>query len=340
MVTRAYTIKHFRALRVYEGPEGTFNRRIDDRLIDELPPGELLIQVQYSSLNFKDALSAAGNKGVTRQYPHTPGIDVVGTILDTDSNRFNVGDEVIATGFDIGMNTDGGFGQIVRLREQWAIQKPKTLDSLDCMILGTAGLTAALSVDKLEQFGLNPASGPILVTGSTGGVGCLAVSLLSQLGYSVHAVTGKDKQHDFLRTLGATEILSREEALERTDRPLQKEQWGGVVDTVGGEMLMNAIKGLRRECSAATCGLVSSPFFKGSVLPFILRHVNLLGIDTAELGLDQRTKLWGYLANEWKLDNFDGIHQHTYTLEHLDEGIEKILRGQMVGRNVVDLQQT
>lgn len=340
MDSRANKIEKFRALRVHQDSTGSFYRRIEERSVDELPAGELLVQVQYSSLNFKDALSATGAKGVTRHYPHTPGIDVVGTVIESTGKRIQVGEQVIATGFNLGMDTDGGFGQLVRIPENWAVPKPEGLDSLDNMVLGTAGLTAVLSISKLEQFGMKPDSGPVLVTGATGGVGCIATALLNQIGYTVHVVSGKQHRHDFLRSLGADNILSREDALERFDRPLQKEQWGGVVDTVGGDTLMNAIKGLRRECSATTCGLVSSPFFQGSVLPFILRHVNLLGIDTAELALKQRVSLWGRLANDWKLQDLARIHTETFTLQNLEAGIAKILCGEMVGRGVVDLQNS
>ncbi|MCY3626862.1 MAG: YhdH/YhfP family quinone oxidoreductase [Gammaproteobacteria bacterium] len=333
-------MENFRALRVHQDKSGNFYRRVEERSVDELPPGELLVQVQYSSLNFKDVLSATGAKGVTRHYPHTPGIDIVGTVIESTGKRIRCGEQVIATGFNIGMDTDGGFGQLARIPENWALLKPTKLDTLDSMVLGTAGLTAALSISKLEQFGMKPDLGPILVTGATGGVGCIATALLSQIGYTVHVVTGKQHQHDFLRSLGANDMLSREDALERIDRPLQKEQWGGVVDTVGGDTLMNAIKGLRRECSATTCGLVSSPFFRGSVLPFILRHVNLLGIDTAELALAQRANLWGRLANEWKVQHLARIHTETFTLQNLEAGIAKILCGEMVGRGVVDLQNS
>ena len=273
----------FRALRVERSDEGSFTRSVVERDTADLPPGELLIDVHYSSLNYKDALSSTGAPGVTRNYPHTPGIDVAGVVVESENSSFQPGDSVIAIGFDLGMDTDGGFGQRVRIPGNWALPLPEGLTLRESMILGTAGFTAALCIAKLESVGMSVNDGPVLVTGSTGGVGSVAVKLLSQNGYETHAVTGKPEQADFLKSLGASAVMSREDALDGSNRPLQRETWGGVVDTVGGEMLMNAIKALRYGRSLAACGLVSSPAFNGTVLPFILRHVNLLGVDSVEL---------------------------------------------------------
>ena len=327
----------FRAFLVEKNEDRTFTRSVVDREIDDLPAGELLIDVKFSSLNYKDALSATGNPGVTRSYPHTPGIDAAGTILESTVANFTAGDEVVVIGFDLGMNTPGGFGERVRVPAAWAVPLPQGLSLEEAMILGTAGFTAALSIHKLERTGMSPEGGPILVSGATGGVGSVAIKLLDQLGYEPHAVTGKEDQHEFLRSIGAREILSREDLEAGGDRPLLKELWGGVVDTVGGGMLFNAIKGLRYGQSAAACGLVSSPNIPATVLPFILRHVNLLGIDSVELPLTEKIEIWDKLAGVWKLTGLTELKKSTLSLDTLSEAIETILDGEMVGRGVVDL---
>ncbi|MCZ6616631.1 MAG: YhdH/YhfP family quinone oxidoreductase, partial [Gammaproteobacteria bacterium] len=222
----------FRALLVEKTASG-YDRQLVERNVDDLPEGDVLIDVLYSSLNYKDALSATGNPGVTRNFPHTPGIDAAGVVLDSAVAEFAGGDEVLVTGYDLGMNTCGGFGQRVRVPAGWIVPLPAGLTLQDCMVLGTAGLTAALCIHKLEGAGMNVDSGPVLVTGATGGVGSVAVKLLAHLGYEVAAVTGKADQHEFLERLGATRILSRDEAREGAERPMLKETWGGGVDTVG-----------------------------------------------------------------------------------------------------------
>ena len=327
----------FRAFLVEKNEDRTFTRSVVDRELDDLPAGELLIDVKFSSLNYKDALSATGNPGVTRSYPHTPGIDAAGTILESAVANFTAGDEVVVIGFDLGMNTSGGFGERVRVPAAWAVPLPQGLSLEEAMTLGTAGFTAALSIHKLERAGMSPEGGPILVSGATGGVGSVAIKLLDQLGYEPHAVTGKEDQHEFLKSIGAREILSREDLEAGSDRPLLKEQWGGVVDTVGGGMLFNAIKGLRYGQSAAACGLVNSPNIPATVLPFILRHVNLLGIDSVELPLKEKIEIWDKLAGVWKLTGLTELKKSTLSLNTLSEAIETILDGEMVGRGVVDL---
>ena len=327
----------FRAFLVEKNEDGSFVRSVVERELADLPEGELLIDVKYSSLNYKDALSATGSPGVTRNYPHTPGIDVAGTVVESTVTDFAVGDEVVVIGFDLGMNTSGGFGERVRVPANWAVPLPHGLSLEEAMILGTAGFTAALSVHKLEQSGMSPKGGPVLVSGATGGVGCVAITLLDQLGYEPHAVTGKAHQHEFLRSIGAREILSREDLEAGGDRPLLKELWGGVVDTVGGGMLFNAIKGLRYGQSAAACGLVNSPNIPATVLPFILRHVNLLGIDSVELPLPEKVEIWDKLAGVWKLNELATLKKSTLSLTTLSEAIDTMLKGEMVGRGLVDL---
>ena len=327
----------FRAFQVEKTEQKQFTRAIVQREVADLPDGGLVIDVAYSSLNYKDALSATGNPGVTRNFPHTPGIDAAGTVAESSNEDFKAGDEVIVIGFDLGMNTDGGFGQKIRVPAGWVVPTPSGLNARSAMILGTAGFTAALCIDKLTSIGgLVVEDGPVLVTGATGGVGSVAVGLLAKLGYEVHAVTGKTAQHEFLRGLGATEIVSREEAIANAGRPLAREKWGGVVDTVGGEILVDAVKSLRYGKSLAACGLVASPEIPATVLPFILRHVNLLGIDSVELPLAQKAAIWQKLAGPWRPDFLEDLVE-PLTLETLSAAIDRILAGEMVGRGLVDL---
>ena len=326
----------FRAFRVAKTADRQFVRSVEQQDTADLPPGELLIDVAYSSLNYKDALSATGNPGVTRSFPHTPGIDAAGTVAESSVDGFKAGDAVVVIGFDLGMNTPGGFGQKVRVPAGWAVPMPAGLDARTSMILGTAGFTAALCVDKLTAAGMTPSGGPVLVTGATGGVGSVAVKLLAKLGYEVHAATGKAAQHGFLRDLGAAEILGRDAALAGSDRPLLKETWGGVVDTVGGEILVNAVKSLRYGASLAACGLVASPNIPATVLPFILRHVNLLGVDSVELPLSRKAEIWGRLAGPWRLDGLEELAT-PLKLDDLSAAIDRILAGEMVGRGLVDV---
>ena len=327
----------FRAFRVDRTEDRQYPRSIVMRDTGELPQGELLIDVAYSSLNYKDALSATGNPGVTRHFPHTPGIDAAGTVTASEAGDFRPGDEVIVIGFDLGMNTSGGFGQKIRVPAAWAVPMPAGLDARSSMILGTAGFTAALCVDKLGDAGMSPDGGPVLVTGATGGVGSVAVKLLAKLGYEVHAATGKADRHDYLRGLGAAAVVDRESLEAGAERPLLRETWGGVVDTVGGQILVNGLKSLRYGKSLAACGLVASPDIPASVFPFILRHVNLLGIDSVELPLAEKARIWGKLAGPWALDGLEELADNL-TLDTLSDAIDRILAGRMVGRGVVDLR--
>lgn len=326
----------FKALQVSETEGGRFESKVVERTTEDLPAGEVLIRVRYSSLNFKDALSASGNRGVTRAYPHTPGIDAAGVVASSSVAEFAEGDEVIVTGYDLGMNTAGGFGQYIRVPAAWIIKRPQGLSLRDAMILGTAGLTAALCVDKLEQAGLEPGDAPVLVTGATGGVGSIAVALLASLGYKVAVVTGKADQADFLSRLGATQIVERAALQAGVDKALLKEQWGGAVDTVGGDILFNVVKSLQRGASAACCGLTAGTHFQASVLPFILRGVNLLGVDSVEIPLVVKASMWDKLSLQWKLANLDEL-AHEIGLEQLPEAIERILAGGQVGRVLVRL---
>ena len=326
----------FKALLVSETADGRFEPRIVERAIDELPAGDVLIRVRYSSLNYKDALSASGNRGVTRNYPHTPGIDAAGVVAASAVGEFAEGDEVIVTGYDLGMNTAGGFGQYIRVPASWVIKRPQGLSLRDAMVLGTAGLTAALCVDKLEQAGLERSAAPVLVTGATGGVGSIAVALLACLGYDVAAVTGKADQAGFLKRLGASQVVERAALQAGVERALLKEQWSGAVDTVGGDILFNVVKSLQRGASVACCGLTAGTHFQASVLPFILRGVNLLGVDSVEIPLMVKAAMWDKLSLQWKLGNLDELVEEI-GLEQLPEAIQRILAGGQVGRVLVRL---
>ncbi|WP_305044528.1 YhdH/YhfP family quinone oxidoreductase [Geoalkalibacter sp.] len=326
----------FKALIVEEVEPKKFTRRIAERRLGDLPAGDLLIRVRYSSLNYKDALSATGNKGVTRNFPHTPGIDAAGEVVECSCGRFQPGDEVLVTGYDLGMNTPGGFGQYIRIPCEWALKLPQGLSLRESMIIGTAGFTAGLCVWKLEQAGVVPGDGEVLVTGATGGVGSIAVSILARQGFRVAAVTGKPAAAPYLKTLGAAEILTREAVLEGVERPMMKERWAGVVDVVGGDLLAAAIKSTRYGGAVSCCGLVGSPELNINVFPFILRGVSLLGVDSVQCPRAPRLAVWDKLAGPWKPAHLEET-AHEVALDGLEEKIHAILKGQVQGRTLVNL---
>lgn len=322
----------FDALWVAEQPDGSFTRTVVRRSTDDLPPGDLLIRVAYSSLNYKDALSAAGNRGVTRTYPHTPGIDAAGVVVESAVDEFKAGDEVIVIGYDLGMNTPGGFGGYIRVPARWVVRRPAGLNLRESMVIGTAGFTAAQCVDALVQHGVD--SGEVLVTGATGGVGSIAVALLSKLGMTVVAATGKPSAAGYLHSLGAATVIARGDVDDRSGKPLLRERWAGVVDTVGGNMLATALKATRYGGVVAACGHVASPSLELTVYPFILRGVKLLGIDSVNLPIAARRVLWERLASAWKLDVLAQIARDV-ALADLNPEIDAILRGQQQGRVVL-----
>ncbi len=297
----------FKALLVEQVEKKVFDRSIVTRSLDDLPEGELVVKVHYSSLNFKDALSAVGNPGVTRNFPHTPGIDAAGEVVSCVDGSFQPGDPVIVTSYDLGMETDGGFGQLIRVPSKWAIKLPEGLSLKESMMLGTAGLTAALSVLELVENGVEPDNGPVLVTGATGGVGSLAVAILAKIGFKVTAVTGKMDEAPYLESIGADRVIDRETLLAGNERPMLKTAWAGAVDCVGGDMLAAALKSTKYDGVVTCCGLVASADLKVSVFPFILRGVRLIGIDSAECSMERRTKAWQNLASEWTLDGLSGM---------------------------------
>ena len=328
--------QEFIALEVEKTADKQFVRKIVTRSVDDLPDGDLLVRVHYSSLNYKDALSATGHPGVTRQFPHTPGIDAAGEVVATGSARFSPGDQVVITGYDLGMETDGGWGQFIRIPAAWAIPLPAGLTLWEAMALGTAGLTAGLSVLKLTEAGVRPGDGEVLVTGASGGVGSLAVSILARAGYRVVAATGKAEAEGYLRALGASEVVSRQQVVDGVERPMMKERWAGAVDVVGGETLVAAVKSTRYGGAVTCCGLVSSVDLTMNVYPFILRGVSLIGIDSVHCPIDLRLRVWGKLAGEWKPEQLADLVVEV-SLADMESRIQQILAGGISGRVVVRL---
>lgn len=309
-------------------------RAVERHSAEDLPDGDVLIQVHYSSLNYKDAMSASGNKAITRHFPHTPGIDAAGIVAESSGDIFSEGDSVLVTGFDLGMNTPGGFGQYIRVPESWVVPLPHNLSLHDSMIYGTAGFTAALAIHRMETNGLTPGDGRVLVTGATGGVGSLAVAILSHAGYDVVAATGKREAADYLKDIGASEIITREDTDDLDCKPMTREQWCGVVDSVGGNTLSTAIAATRYRGTVATCGLVRSHELSTTVYPFILRGVSLLGIDSANCPMSDRKDIWQRISTEWNIDATARIAR-ACTLETLEPEIQRILDGQQTGRVLV-----
>jgi putative YhdH/YhfP family quinone oxidoreductase len=309
--------------------------------LDALPPGEVLVRVAYSSLNYKDALSATGHPGVTTKFPNTPGIDAAGTVVSSEHPHFKPGDEVIVTSHDLGMNTPGGFGEMIRVPAAWVVPMPEGLGLRESMILGTAGLTAGLCVDAFLRQDITPAMGPALVTGASGGVGSLAVALLAKLEFEVAASTGSSDAHDFLERLGASKILDRAELAEPNKRPMLSGRFGCAIDNVGGVTLENVIKSMNHNGAVALVGLVDSPYFNTSVFPFILRGLALFGIDSAECSMSRRNKVWGNLAGPWKIDALGDCEElvQEIGLDGLDDAVRAILEGKTRGRVVVNLQR-
>lgn len=324
----------FKALWVTETAAGQFQHQIIDRKMIELPTGDVLIKVAYSSLNYKDALSTIGNKGVTRHYPHTPGIDAAGTVVESSTSDFQAGDAVLVTGYDLGMNTAGGFAEYIRVPSSWVVRLPPGLTLRTSMIYGTAGFTAALSVFKLQHSGLTPEQGEVLVTGATGGVGSIAVALLAKLGYHVVASTGKASSHEFLHQLGVTDIISREESLAGKERALFRERWAGVLDNVGGDILVNALKATKFGGHVSCCGLVASHQLNMDIYPFILRGINLLGIASADCPMSIRLQIWELLAQQWSIPTLENLVIEC-DLTTLSTHIDAILQGRIQGRVLV-----
>lgn len=327
--------KKFKAL-IAEEKNGAFISTIQTKLVDDLPEGDLLIRVHYSSLNYKDALSATGNKGVTRKYPHTPGIDAVGTVIASKTEKFKIRDKVIVTGYDLGMNTDGGFGQFIRVPGEWAIKLPAKLTMKEAMSLGTAGLTAGMAVLRLIDK-IKPGEGEIAVSGATGGVGILSISILKKLGYGVVAITGKETERDFLLHFGADSVVMRKDFEAIEDKPLLKPIFAGGIDTVGGVILQNMIKSTKSMGVITCCGNAASPSLELTVYPFILRGVSLIGIDSQNYPMAYREQVWDKLSGDWRPGKLADTCTEI-TLRDLNEKIDLMLNGRLTGRTVVNME--
>lgn len=327
------TNTEFKAWRVeeqngeYVGSEQTLSTA-------DLPEGEVLVRVSHSSLNYKDALSASGNKGVTRSFPHTPGIDAAGEVVESATGNPSPGTPVIVTGYDLGMNTAGGFGEYIRVPAAWCVPMPSGWDARTAMIYGTAGLTAGLCVQKLLIMGAKPEQGRVAVTGASGAVGTVAVELLAKLGFDVVAISGKADHADDLKALGAKEVLGRD-TLAEEKKPLAKPAFANAVDTVGGGPLAELLKQIQPGGSVSCCGLVAGPGLQTTVLPFILRGVNLLGVDSVEIPLADKEAVWKKFAGEWACPKTEASARDIGRGE-LDGALKAFLKGESAGKIVLD----
>ena len=307
---------------------------------DALPAGEVTLAVEYSSLNYKDALAATGQNKVAASYPHVPGIDAAGTVAESTDPAFAVGDRVLVTGYDFGALRWGGWSRFARVPSAWVVRIPDALSTYDAMAIGTAGFTAALAVEALARNGTVPDSGPVVVTGATGGVGCLAVDMFAGAGYHVVAVTGKPEHHDWLRRLGAAEILPREAvtlAGQEKPRPMLPARWAGALDNVGGATFEALVRATQVGGNVAICGLVGGADYRGTVLPYILRGVGVLGITSSGTGMPVRQRLWARMASDLRPRHLGEVAR-TVALDGLPAEIDRMLAGGSFGRVVVDLR--
>lgn len=327
----------FRAWMV-DRAQDDFSMELKELTVNDLPAGEVLVRVEYSGVNYKDGLASIPDGRVVESYPMVPGIDLAGRVVESKDDRLREGQEVIVASAELGVSHFGGYGEYARVPSDWIVPLPAGLTLKEAMVLGTAGFTAAMSVQRMEENGLSPEKGPVLVTGATGGVGSTAVAMLAQTGYTVAASTGKTDADAFLRDLGATEILRREEVKPDPRRPLAKARWAGAVDPVGGETLSYLLSTTRFGGSVAVSGLTGGVAFSSTVFPFILRGINLLGIDSAHISNDDRRRIWGRLATDLKPRALlEQIQTAEVTLEELPQALASILKGEICGRTLVNL---
>lgn len=320
----------FLAYRVTEAEQG-MQGQWQEQEVSALPEGDVLIEVSYSSVNYKDALSANGHKGVTRSFPHTPGIDAVGKVIESNASEYQVGDAVVVFGYDLGMNTWGGFSQKIRVPADWVLKLPKQMSEAQAMSWGTAGFTAALGVQKLLKNGITPEAGAVLVTGATGGVGSVAVALLAKLGFEVVALTGKASKLGWLLDLGAGCCIDRQEILQYQGKAMAKPLYQAAFDTVGGDMISAILPVLNHEGAIATCGMIAGVKFEASVFPFILRGVSLLGVDSVEINRDTKQAILDKVAGEWRLDSLESLTSEI-SRDELPATLHALLNGKGVGR--------
>jgi len=326
----------FEALVVTKSNDGQVKIAIQRTQSSQLPPGEVLIRVAYSSLNYKDALAARGHPGVVKKFPHIPGIDVAGAVEESGVYEFVPGDPVIVTGYELGAERWGGYAEFVRVPADWVLPLPEGLDFLDAMTLGTAGLTAGLCVDSLLTHGNSPERGQIVVSGASGGVGSIAVAILGKLGFDVVAVTGKAHAHEMLRELGAKSVVGRDAVLADPEKPLLSGRWAGGVDTVGGDMLSSILRATKHSGCVTACGLAGGPHLRMTVYPFILRGVTLAGIDAAWQPLAKKAAIWEKFAGPWRIEKLDRIRK-IVPLKELPMWFDRILNGEVMGRIVVEV---
>ncbi|MGG4265520.1 NADPH:quinone oxidoreductase family protein [Peribacillus simplex] len=329
-------IQQFDAL-VVNKQDDQFSVNIQQLSLDDLPQGEVLIRVHYSGVNYKDSLASIPNGNIVSSYPIVPGIDMAGIVVSSEDPRFQEGDEVIATSYGIGVSQSGGYSQFARVPADWIVPLPEGLTMKEAMTIGTAGFTAALSVLRLEENNLTPKQGSVLVTGATGGVGSFAVSILAKLGYSVEASTGKESEHGYLKEIGATTIVSREDVYDGKLRALGKQKWSGAVDPVGGEPLASVLSQIKYGGSVAVSGLTAGTSLPATVFPFILRGVNLLGVDSVNCPMDTRLKVWDRLATDFKPTHLKQLVQQEITIKELPDILPTLLKGEARGRTIVKL---
>ena len=327
----------FRCYLVTKDAAERVTAAITRRPIDDLPAGDVTVRVAYSSLNYKDALAVTGHPGVNKVFPHVPGVDAAGTVVASQTANFRPGDQVLVTGFDMGANRWGGYAEYVRVPWEWIVPLPAGLTLRESMMLGTAGFTAGLCVDALQKHGGLPDRGEVVVTGASGGVGSMAVNILAGLGYQVAAVSGKAAARDYLRGLGASQILGREQVDDRSGRPLLSARWVGGVDTVGGSILSTILRSTRHSGCVAACGLAASNELPITVFPFILRAVTLAGIDAAWGSIPLRHEIWQRLAGPWKPAQLEAMARFI-DLPELPKYVDDILAGRIMGRVVVKIE--
>jgi len=323
----------FRAFRINDDENG-YRAEVVDQSIDEQSDGDVVIRVAWSGVNYKDALAGTGKGKILRSFPLNGGIDASGTVVQSDSDRFSSGDPVLITGCGLSESRDGGYSEYLRVPSKWLLPLPDGLSLREAMLLGTAGFTAALSLWRMETTGLNPEMGPVVVTGATGGVGSLAIDILNRAGYEVHAISGKVDRFDWLRELGASQCISRDE-LYWGEKPLESAHWAGAIDNVGGDMLAGLTRVIHPWGAIASCGMAGGIGVKTTVMPFIIRGISLLGINSAGCPYPIREDLWTRLAGDWKPVHLDQIENFEVTLDGLDEVFRKALEGGSLGRVVV-----
>ncbi|MFT9848216.1 NADPH:quinone oxidoreductase family protein [Aneurinibacillus sp. REN35] len=327
----------FRAAVVDKTESGDVSLGIQELSLHQLPAGDITIRAAYSSVNYKDGLASISNGNIVQSYPFVPGIDVSGTVVQSSDQRFKEGDQVVVTGFELGVSHYGGFSEYVRVPAKWVVPLPKGLTLKEAMAYGTAGFTAALSIQRLEESGITPDKGDVLVTGATGGVGSLATAMLAKKGYRVVASTGKESEHGFLKELGAAEVISREEVSPEKIRPLGKPRWAAAIDPVGGRTLAHILSATQYGGAVAVSGLTGGTGVDTNVFPFILRGVNLLGIDSVYCPMNVRLPLWKRMAEDLKPARLEETIAHEITLDELSGTLQHILKGQMRGRAIVRL---